>query len=498
VVLDVLVSDSHGDPVKGLTLKDFELREDGEKRALKTAEEHGIATPGGEPETALALSNVPGQTGVFSNKPPSGEVWNVLLFDSLSPSWEVQASARQQLEKYVRQLPPEQPVALVIMGSPSRLVVPFSGGAAGILKFLTAKESSGYSTVFLAADQGTPLIHYINDKQPNAPLKQMRGPKGSGVNPVMEAEQEQNFRQLLNTFDNLADWLSHYPGRKNVYWLSDGFPSLPLLSDALTLMSPKRREGPLFKEIQQMNKLLQNARVAVSPIDISGVHLHSSFGGSIPDLRDFADQTGGVLRINNNDIGMMLHQEFNRSQNFYTLTYTPSGKNWNGQYRKISLALKQQGYQLAYRQGYYAVDVNFKPTTLDDFNKALNHGAEQANDVVFAVHAKIDAGNVVLDYSIDPHNLEFATTADGHHNANVECVVTKFDAAGKLLGTARTKGVASVPAKKWAGVYVLGIPGREVVPLEAGVAFLRVGIRDSATGRFGTLEMSLGSSSASR
>ena len=29
VVLDVLVTDSHGDPVKGLTVKDFELREDG-------------------------------------------------------------------------------------------------------------------------------------------------------------------------------------------------------------------------------------------------------------------------------------------------------------------------------------------------------------------------------------------------------------------------------------------------------------------------------------
>jgi VWFA-related protein len=496
VVLDVLVSDSHGDPVKGLTLKDFELREDGEKRALKTAEEHGIATPGGESETALALSNVPGQSGVFNNKPPSGEVWNVLLFDSLSPSWEVQASARQQLEKYVRQLPPEQPVALVIMGSPSRLVVPFSGGAAGILKFMTAKKSSGYSTVFLAADQGIPLIRYIND----APHHQMSGPVGSGSNPALEAEQEQNFRQLLNTFDNLADWLSHYPGRKNVYWLSDNFPRVPLLSEALSLMSPKRREGPFFKEIQQMNKLLQNARVAVSPIDISGVHLHFAYGASFvyKDMQDFADETGGVLRINNNDIGMMLHQEFNRSKSFYTLTYTPSGKNWNGQYRKISLALKQKGYQLAYREGYYAVDVNFKPTTLDDFNKALNHGAEQANDVVFAVHAKIDAGNVVLDYSIDPHSLEFATTADGHHNANVECVVTKFDAAGKLLGTARTKGVASVPAKKWAGVYVLGIPGREVVPLEAGVAFLRVGIRDSATGRFGTLEMSLGTSSASR
>jgi hypothetical protein len=43
---------------------------------------------------------------------------------------------------------------------------------------------------------------------------------------------------------------------------------------------------------------------------------------------------------------MMLREEFNRSLDFYTLTYTPSGKNWNGQLRKISLAVKQRGYQL--------------------------------------------------------------------------------------------------------------------------------------------------------
>jgi hypothetical protein len=43
-----------------------------------------------------------------------------------------------------------------------------------------------------------------------------------------------------------------------------------------------------------------------------------------------------------------------------------------------------------------------------------------------------------------------------------------------------------------------GIPGHTVVPFEAKLAFLKVGIRDSATGRFGTLEMSLGAGVAPR
>jgi VWFA-related protein len=498
VVLDVLVTDKQGSPVTGLSMKDFELREDGVQRTLRSAEEHAIAAPGGSAVPASAPAGVvPTGSGVFSNRPPAGDEWNVLLLDALNPSWEVQASARQQLIKFVQQLPPEQPIALVMMGSPSRLVVPFNAGAAGILKFLTGKKPSSYSTVFLATDVGTPLVSYINSKQPNAPLAKMEGPKGSGIDPRAEAVRKQNFRQVLDTFAGLADWLSHYPGRKNVYWLTDGFPGVQM-SEALSLMSPKRREGPFFNEIQQMNKLLQNARVAVSPIDISGVRLHNSFGERVANLQDIAEETGGVLRINNNDIPTMLREEFNRSQDFYTLSYTPSSKNWNGQYRKIALTLKQLGYQLAYRQGYYAVDANFKPPTMDDFKQALNHGAEQVNDVIFSVHTKIDASNVILDYSIDPHSLEFTAAADGHHRANVDCVVTKYDSGGKLLGTARTKGVVSVPAKKWPNVYVSGIPGHEIVPLEGGVAFMKVGVRDSTTGRFGTLELSLGSRSSSR
>jgi hypothetical protein len=200
-------------------------------------------------------------------------------------------------------------------------------------------------------------------------------------------------------------------------------------------------------------------------------------------LQDFAEQTGGVLRRNDNDIAMLLAEEFNRSRDFYTLTYTPSSKNWNGQLRKISLAVKQRGYQLAYRQGYYATDVALKTPTVDDFNQALSHDAEQINDVVFSVHAKKDAGNVVLDYFIDPHSIEFATTADGHHNANVECVVTEYDASGKLLGTARAKGTASVTPKKWADVNQSGIPGHTVVPLEAKLAFLEMSLGTGAAPR---------------
>jgi VWFA-related protein len=490
VVLDVLVTDSHGNPVKSLTLNDFQLREDGAVRALKTAEEHGD----GAPDVKLVSGGLPVGTGFLSNKPPSGEVWNVLLLDLLNPVGELQASSQQQLEKFVRELPPEQPVALVIMGSPSMLAVPFNSGAAGVLKFLAERKASVSSMLLADNTMTLPLVSSPVQGQPNAPVKGFSHPEleMGDFDAMKGAKHRQRLRDVLSTFAGLATWLGRYPGRKNVYWLSEGFPRLEEDSIGPGMPQPGRHAGLFGEEQQRMDKLLQNARIAVSPIDITGVHVERP---GLPEwerigtLQDFAEQTGGVLRRNNNDIGMLLREEFNRSRDFYTLTYTPSSKNWNGQLRKISLSVKPHGYQLAYRQGYYAVDANFKPPTMDDFNRALKHGVEQVNDVVFSAHLNKDANRIVLDYFIDPHSLQFATVADGRHNADLDCEVAEYDASGNLLGTARTHSLARVPQKQWPHVNQTGLPGHVVIPAEPKLAFVKLGIRDSATGRFGTLEV---------
>jgi VWFA-related protein len=528
VVLDVLVTDSHGNPVKGLTLKDFQLREDGAKRDLKITEEHGIAVPGGGAASAPAQANLPVGPGLFSNRAPTGDVWNVLLLDFLD-SWEEQNFAREELKRFVQGLPPDQPVALVKMGHPSKILVPFSSGVAGIQKFFAnAKLSADGRPTIENLDENAlslPDVYFIDLNQPNAPVNPATGGMvsggsaagqrtvggvsvSSGVGPI-GSKKRQHMLLAINTFAALADWLGHYPGRKNVYWISDGFPRLEEDKDLHDWLIPRsdRLSGLFGKEQQDMDKRLQNARIAVSPIDISGVkqerritreYLPLSDIERSGVLEDFAEQTGGVLRHNDNDIAEMLREEFNRSRDFYTLTYTPSSKNWNGQLRKISLSVKQHGYQLTYRQGYYAVDADFKPPTMDDFNQALKHGVEQVNDVVFSAHLNKDASHIVLDYSIDPASLQFATASDGRHNADMDCEVTEYDATGNLLGTARTHSLARVPQKQWSQVSQAGLPGHVVIPAEPKLAFLKVGIRDSATGRFGTLEVALAPAASSR
>ncbi len=173
------------------------------------------------------------------------------------------------------------------------------------------------------------------------------------------------------------------------------------------------------------------------------------------------------------------------------MTYTPSGKDWNGQYRNISLSVKQHNYHLAYRHGYYAIDVPVKAPTQADFNQALGRGADPVNDVTFAAHLATDAHHIAIDYVIDSNSLQFATAADGGHTADVDLVVDQFDASGKLLAKASSQGEARVALKQWPRINQSGLPGRMLIPLEPKLAFLKLGIRDASTGRFGTLEVSL-------
>jgi hypothetical protein len=72
---------------------------------------------------------------------------------------------------------------------------------------------------------------------------------------------------------------------------------------------------------------------------------------------DLADPTGGKAFLNNDLKGNMAWA-IEAGSNYYTLTYSPTSQDWNGQYRRIQLQLARQGLTLAYRRGYYATDPN--------------------------------------------------------------------------------------------------------------------------------------------
>lgn len=71
VVLDVVVTDTKGHPVRGLKAGDFKLLEDGQPQTVKSFEEHAPVDPATAAKTMAAMAKLPPNT--FTNYTPLAE-----------------------------------------------------------------------------------------------------------------------------------------------------------------------------------------------------------------------------------------------------------------------------------------------------------------------------------------------------------------------------------------------------------------------------------------
>lgn len=179
------------------------------------------------PAKAIA-SPVQGQTQTADSTISSGNkplnnpaVWNVLLVDLFNTSKEVHAAMRRQLQQFVKQLPANESVALVAMSSQIKVLSSFQDGASAISRILDKNGllSSNSSPPADAYERGEELM-----LQPTAdsagPTPEILANKAR-VNVERQGERAQT---TLDNFSAIAKWLNRYPGRKNAYWLTAGFP----------------------------------------------------------------------------------------------------------------------------------------------------------------------------------------------------------------------------------------------------------------------------------
>ena len=73
-------------------------------------------------------------------------------------------------------------------------------------------------------------------------------------------------------------------------------------------------------------------------------------------MRQIADSTGGKAYYNRNDIDHAIALSIADGSTYYTVTYYPEDKVWDGKFRKVEIKLSRPGAQARYRHGYYATD----------------------------------------------------------------------------------------------------------------------------------------------
>ena len=351
--------------MNGLTQNDFRISENGHAQTIDSFRAVTQSSPdhsslGGPQATA-------GPNALAAGGPP-GTI-NMILFDLLDTSPVNQAYARTQMLKFLEALPPDQEIGLYILtGSRLRMVQNITGSSALLAE--AARQLLPQSSLLF---QSAAAQRHSNDVTGSMPGPAT--PSGTDNSIILDLANElasENFQHdqvrnefVAKAFRALAKSLESFSGRKNLFWLAGSFP------------------------LSARSEMLTASRIAVYPISVLGIEADSidaemngngvttgaaglGAGGleaqgndrssSRENLRGSAEQiaaqTGGEAFVGVNDLARALRQSLEAGDNYYSLVYSPTDRNWDGKFRRIHVELARKGYTLSYREGYFALPVS--------------------------------------------------------------------------------------------------------------------------------------------
>lgn len=346
IQVNVIAEDRDGNPVHDLKKEDFTLLDQGERQQISLFSlENSIAPPSSSPDVSLAAS-----ANFFSNHVQSGPSGansvTVILIDTVNTAFKDLPYVRSQVIAFLQKLQPQDQVALYLL-TPAKLYTlhDFTNDSQTLLRLLGEKNKAtaapgGPRTP--ALDAGDVRARKLLSDAFVEANRFYQGGRG-----VIEAT-NLGLRQIASNVVNI-------PGRKNLIWISGGFPVAMSFDSA----SKTRADYPDFNATLSITaKILGDADVAVYPVDARGLVAPTGGDGAIISTSDsmlsIASGTGGHAFYNTNDITGSIRKAIDDSRVSYLLGYYPTNETWNGSFRAITLRVSRPGVHLRYRTGYYS------------------------------------------------------------------------------------------------------------------------------------------------
>jgi VWFA-related protein len=484
VVVDVVAVNGKGEPVPGLKADDFTVLEDGKSQKIS-----GFSFQRGN--TAVQMAVTP-NAGGFSNAPQYKNVGslNVILLDSLNGDFAAHAYGRDELIKFLDKGTLTQPTALYVLERKLTLLHDFT---------TDIKELKAIVQDFKPRGQ----VHVDNVYTAASPFSARAANTGTTAG---------SMDITVTALNSLARALAGYPGRKNLIWVSMGFPitlfpeiiyddptgcmSCTSPTPATMAMSTSFSSGTgkdFDAEVERVANALMNAQVAVYPVDASGLQKDNHLN-RINTMRSLADHTGGKAFYNRNDVEVGVRTSIDDGSTYYTLEYYPENKTWDGKFRVIQIK-GPAGLSLQYRQGYYAIDPGMQGKETEKalartFSDAMSLDSPSATGVVFRAGIAPPSGNeqkVTVNFAIDPHTLGFERKDDGLQHIMVSCAVAAFSEKGSFVKEEVSNVTAAMKADEFEKMMKgQQFPCKRAINLKPGNYNLTLGVVDRNSRLIGT------------
>jgi VWFA-related protein len=459
VFLDVTVLDKQGRPVvTGLTKDDFTI------------------TESGTPQRIFSFDAPSARNAGSAGSAPA----TILVLDLLNARFEDSAFARYSMSRYLA-LQPEQ------LNSPTELMV-LSNTSLDMVQAYTRSRAD---------------LIYALDHVPRAlPYKMGPGPWG-----------EERLSQSIEALQQIALQNKSLPGRKNILWVGNGGPSIPMdpadprydksmrffahgttnmLVDArisLFLINPEGVKGAQNPDKRRIWPQLVIAEMA----DVAG----DPFAGSI-NFGMLVHGTGGVLFRDRNDVDAELHEAQELGSNYYTLTYQPASGEANGEFRKIEVRARDQNLRAITKTGYYAPEpptvadpVPHRVSEMDEISEAAQSSVllDTLGLTVVKVVRQPDNNTAEVTVLLKSTHLRWQATDDGGSGASVTVAAVSLSKQRDILASTLKKLTVLSNSQDAARLAQSNTLLTLTVPVPRHTESVRVVIRTDDGGQVGTVEL---------
>jgi len=477
VQIEVSVRDAANHPVTNLAKKDFLVTDQGKPRAIDIFSVDFHA-PAGAPTNLSA----PAQPGVFSNRNATPQNTaahsTVILLDHVNiESFAITAMERQGVLDLMNKVNPDERIALYIIGKLQGVI---------LLQDYTTNRA------LLLKSMRDYMPRYMSSTPSDFPQPKPAKIDGDHAPPPPQSALlvENTVEDVRLSLQSLAAHLALVPGRKSVFWISQGF-------------SPRAMHGPAWEPKNTDDfeptsawadtiATLNEADVALNAVDANPkarVPLHG-----VPLLmKQLAEATGGQGYFGgSNEIASELAIGINDSRATYTLGFYLAEADRDDAFHDVKIQTTRPGVQLSYRQGYYAgaTDLPVTKPEKDELLETVLLNQVDSQDVGIA--AKVDAtpgtprGTANIRMNLDTRTLSLKEQ-NAAWSGKVDEMFVELNEAGRTLAKISDTKSFEFTAADRERFTSGGVTWPLSIPLMPGTVKLAIIVRDKTTGRIGSL-----------
>lgn len=516
IQVPVVVTDKKGDHLRGLTKEDFVISENNKEQKISTFEE--LVATNTKITTPVLPSNSYSNVAIAGKEP---RAVTVIAIDEVNTPYLDQAIGRHELIKYLaNNIDTSQVLALMIMTSHGvKVVQGLTGDPEQLAQVL--KKVSGE----MPQNQGTSIDNQANAAQGTIPVIPDIGPTATVAVSLAAVQAFQDYadtlagqfqqaraiEMTLNSFLGIAWSLSGVPGRKSVLWLTSGFP--------FVISAPDVVPGSLGPLYERMMKALTDGQISVYPVDVRGITTRWGEGEAKPtsasfpsgsssvglmnnrswllantyqSLDEIADMTGGKAFYNTNDLAGSFKRSADDSSSYYLIGYYLDTKDNRAGWRTLKVGVRGKDVEVRARKGFFVTKATIQPETTRDYDlqTALSSPIEATGVPVTLKWTGITGEGAKKKAAFLVQIPANGVSIEGGDRLNFDVAVTAYQLQGNqdkpVLTFGQTVDTALTP-QQLPSVQANGLTVSKAMDIAPGQYAVRIVVRDSATGKIGSV-----------